>query len=73
MTPNLIKIEQLVRSKKAINTNNKLIKRMLGFEDMRDFIDKIQTWGYSRDFTYQAHTDDWQKFFKLFLKENYLD
>jgi len=73
MKPNLIKIEKLVTSKKAIITNNKFIKRTLGFEDMREFTEAIHSWGYSRDFTYQSNVyGNWQKFLKQWLFETYL-
>ena len=70
MQPNLIKIERLIKSKKAININNKLAK-MLGFEDMRDFFAEIHEWGYNRDFTYQNTEYDMQKFLRAFVKETY--
>lgn len=72
MQPNLIKIERLLKSKKAININNKLAK-MCGFEDMRDFFESIHNWGYSRDFTYQTTEYDIQRFTRAYLKEVYLD
>lgn len=71
MQPNLIKIERLYQSKKAININNKLAK-MLGFEDMRDLFAEIHAWGYNKDFTYQNSEYDMQKFLRLFLKDNYI-
>lgn len=73
MQPNLIKLEKLVRSKKAICVNNKFIKRTLGFSEMRDFCEAIHNWSYARDFTYQDATYDWQKFLRLWIKEEFLD
>lgn len=71
--PNIIKIEKLVKSRKPISINNKFIKRILGFEDMRDFCESIHNWGYSRDFTYQTLEYDWQRFLKTYLKEEFLE
>lgn len=72
MQPDLIKIERLIKSKKAVNINNKLVK-MLGFDDMRDFFESIHSWGYSRDFTYQTTQDDMQRFTKAYIRETFLD
>ncbi len=38
---NLVKLEKLLKSKKAIVVNNKFIKRVLGLDDMRDFYKMI--------------------------------
>lgn len=71
--PNLIKIEKLLKSRKAINLNNKL-SRILGFDGMRELFGSIHSWGYSRDFTYQSYiNEDMQKFLRAYLRENYLD
>ncbi len=69
---NLVKIERLLKSKKAIKFNNKLVK-LLGFDDMRDFFEDIHSWGHSRDFTYQTTQDDMQKFIRAYIRENFLD
>lgn len=73
MEPNLIKIEKLVKSKKAILVNNKFIKRILGFDDMRDFVKDIGDWGHCTDFTYCTEEYDWQRFLKRYLKDNFLN
>jgi hypothetical protein len=73
MQPNLIKLEKLVKSKKPILINNKLIKRILGFSDMRDFCEAINSWGYSHDFTYDTKTEDWQRYLRAWFKEEYLN
>ena len=73
MQPNLIKLEQLLSSKKAININHKLVKKILGFEDMRDFFEAIHQWGYSRDFTYQRTEYNLQSYLRLWLREEYLN
>ena len=73
MQPNLIRLEQLYKSKKAINLNNKLIKKILGFEDMRDFFEEVYTWGHQKDFTYQTEIYDSQKFIRSFIKDWYLE
>ncbi len=73
MQPNLIKLEKLLQSKKAILLNNKLIKRTLGFDDIRDFLKVISDWGYARDFTYQTETEDWQRFLRLWIKEEFIN
>lgn len=73
MKPNLIKLKNLVESKKAILVNNKLVMRILGFSDMRDFAQSLHSWGYCRDFIYQTQTYDWQRFLRLYLKETFLD
>lgn len=70
---NLIKLEKLLKSKKAIVVNNKFIKRILGFDDMRDFYKEIGDWGYVNDFTYRTEMYDNQRFLRRFLKETYLD
>ncbi len=71
MKPNLIKIEKLLKSKKTILVNNKLIKRILGFDDMRDLSKSISDWGYCTDFTYRTEEYDWQRFIRRWLKEEY--
>ena len=73
MKPNLIKIELLLKSRKAILVNNKLIKRTLGFEDMREFCEAIHNWGYSRDFTYSIVPDNWDRYLRTFLRERFLE
>lgn len=70
----LFKIERLVKNKKSIVVDQKFIKEVLGFEDMRDFTQSIGDWGYTTDFTYLDHqTESWQLFLRRYLKENFLD
>lgn len=71
--PNLIKLKKLLESKKAILINNKFVIRVLGFSDMRDFVEAINSWGYSHDFTYDTKVYDWQRFLKAWIKETYFN
>lgn len=74
MKENINEIKRIVESKEAIIINNHFIKRVLGFDDMRDFFQSIGDWGYSHDFTYKdKQTEDFKTFFHEYLKENYLD
>lgn len=74
MKPNLIKIEKLVKSKKAIVINQKFITRILGFDDMRDFAESLHDFGYTTDFTYLDYqTESWQSFLRRYLKEGFLN
>jgi hypothetical protein len=70
---NLIKIERLLKKKEKIVINNKFIKRILGFDDMRDFYKDVGDWGYCTDFTYRNEEYDNQRFLRRYLKETYLD
>lgn len=72
--PNEKKIQELVKSRKAISIDNSFIKKVLAFEDMRDFTQSIGDWGYSTDFTYRGYqTENWQAYLRRYLKENFLD
>lgn len=71
--PNLIKLERLLKSRKPILINNKFIKRILGFEDMRDFYKAVGDWGHCTDFTYRNEEYDNQRFIRRFLRETYFD
>lgn len=74
MQTNLIKLEALLKKKEAIVVNHKLIKKILGFEDMRDFVESLHDFGYTTDFTYRDYqTENWQKFLRRYLKETFLD
>jgi len=71
---NLIKIEKLLKGRKPILVNNAFIKKVLGYDDMRDFARDIGDWGYTTDFTYRDYqTENWQSFLRRFLKETFLD
>ncbi len=69
---NIVKLDRIVKSRKAIVINNKFIKRILGLDDMRDFYRAVSEWGDSTDFTYQTEPEDNQSFLRRFIKENYL-
>lgn len=74
MKPNLVKIERLVKNRKSIVVNNRFIKDILGFDDMRDFAKSIGDWGYTTDFTYLDYqTQNWQVYLRRYLKENFID
>jgi len=64
------KIKNLLRDKKAVKLDGVLIK-LLGFEDMRDFFEDINAWGYARNFTYDPAPSSFQRFLRLYLKENF--
>lgn len=68
-----LKVSKLLKSKRPININNKLIIKILGRDDMRDFYEDIGNWGHVTDFTYRNETHDNQRFIRRFLKETYLD
>lgn len=71
---NLIKIERLLKSRKPILLNNAFIKKVLGYDDMRDFTKDLGDWGYVTDFTYLDYqTQNWQSHLRRFLKETFLD
>lgn len=72
-TANLIKLERLLKSRSPILINNKFIKKILGYDDMRDFYKDIGDWGYTSDFTYRNEEYDNQRFLRRFLKETYFD
>jgi hypothetical protein len=65
------KIKKFLKENKKIEVNNKLIK-LLGFDDMRDFVKSIGDWGHCTDFTYRTETRDWQRFLRLYIKEVFL-
>jgi len=74
MKENINAIKRLLASNKAIVINNRFIKSVLGFDDMREFFQSIGDWGYGHDFTYQDNkTEDFQKFLREYLKENYIN
>lgn len=73
-TPNKKKIREILKSRKAIVIDNKFIKKVLAFDDMRDFAQSIGDWGYTTDFTYRDYqTNNWQAFVRRYLKENFID
>jgi hypothetical protein len=63
----------ILKDEKDIVIDNTLIKKVLGFDDMRDFVKEIGDWGHVTDFTYQTEPEDWQSFLRRFLQENFLD
>lgn len=65
-------LKKLVKNRAPIVLNNNLLK-LLNCDDWRDFFEEIHSWGYSRDFTYQTTQNDFNRFVKLFIKENYLN
>lgn len=70
---NYKKLEDLLNKKEPIEINDNLIKKVLGFDDMRDFTSELYHWGYQTDFTYRdAYLNNWQRHFRMFLK-SYLD
>ncbi len=72
--PNIKGIKRIVFSSEDIVITDYLIKKVLCFEDMREFFAAIHEWGYSKDFTYQELlTESFQLFIREFLKENYLE
>ena len=72
--PNLVRIKNLVNSKKSIAVDNHFIRDTLGFEDMRDFSESLHSFGYTTDFTYMDHqTNSWQLFIRRYLKDTFLD
>ena len=74
MKTDLIKLAKLIKERKPIIVNNKLIKRVLGYDDMRDFAQEIGDWGYVTDFTYRDYqTENRQTFLRRFLRETFLD
>ena len=74
MKTNLVQLKKVLKAKTAIVVDNRLIKHVLGFDDMRDFVKDIGDWGYTSDFTYcDYQTENWQNFLRRYLKENFLD
>lgn len=71
---NLIKLERLLKGRKPILINNKLMRLLECNEDIREFAETLGDWAYTTDFTYKDYQlENWQTFLRRFLKETYLD
>ncbi len=63
----------MVKSREPIIIDNKFIKKILGYDDMRDFFIQMGNWSENSNFTALPGLYDFQKFIRAYIRDNYLD
>lgn len=63
------RLERYLKTNRPIQIDTRLIVRILGYDDMRDFFMALANWGHNTDFTYnEGPTMHPQRYLRAFLK-----